>query len=62
MSLFVTVLAEDSELNVREANAELTKAIEYQGGHTVWFTTLFVTLTILLWVWEYLNTTTIYLS
>jgi len=62
VSLFVTELAQDSVLNVGEANAELTKAKEYQGGHTVWFTTLYVTLSILLWVWEYLNTTTIYLS
>jgi hypothetical protein len=49
-------------LNVGEANAELTKAKEYQGGSTVWFTTLFVALSILLWVWEYLNTITTYSS
>jgi hypothetical protein len=47
-------------MNVVEANQELKQAIVYQGGSTKWFTTLFVVLTIVLWLWEYLNTITTY--
>lgn len=48
--------AEESLYNVQEANEELTKAREYQKGNSDIFTTIFVTLTVILWVWEYYNT------
>ena len=41
---------------MHEANEELVQAKEYQKGNGNVFTTIFTTLTLLLWLWEYYNT------
>lgn len=55
MSLHITELAKDSLDNVTESNEQLRQAQEYQKGSTGWLTLLFSVLTVLLWLWEWLN-------
>ena len=42
--------------NVTDANKELTQAKEYQQGSSNMFTLLFLTLTAIMWLWEFYNT------
>jgi hypothetical protein len=48
-------MATDSLGNIEGANEELKEAQQYQKGSTGWFTAIFTALTIVLWMWEYLN-------
>ena len=48
--------AEESVINVVEGNKELLLAKEYQGGNGRIFASVFIVYTIILWLWDYLNT------
>lgn len=56
MSILINENAEESLANVQEANEELTEAREYQKGNGNIFASIFMSLAIALWVWEYYNT------
>ena len=56
ISLYVQEQAQESLHNVWDTNSELKQAQEYQKGSTHYFTALFCLLTVLLWMWEYMNT------
>lgn len=43
-------------VNVVEGNKELQKAKEYQGGNGKIFAAIFIAMTIVLWVWDWVNT------
>ena len=48
--------AEEAVFNVEGANKELIQAKEYQQGGSSMFTFIFLTLTAIMWLWEFYNT------
>jgi hypothetical protein len=44
--------AEESVVNVEEGNKELIEARKHQGGNGKIFAAIFITYTVILWMWE----------
>ena len=56
ISVQITHNAEESVSNVKDGNKELLEALKSSGGSTRIFTAIFVTFTIVLWLWDWFNT------
>jgi hypothetical protein len=56
VSILIQKNAEESVINVEEGNKELQKAKEYQGGNGKIFAGIFIAYSVVLWIWEYMNT------
>ena len=59
-SILISQYASESLENVEGANANLKQAHEYQKGNGHLFSYIFLVMTVLLWIWEWMNTKTIY--
>ena len=56
VSIVIQQYAQEAVVNVDEGNVELKKAHEHQQAANHWFSYVFLTMTVILWIWEFLWT------